>query len=96
MAFCDWLLSFNIIFFKVHPHCSLCHYVILVMAEYCCILFLLKHYLLISEREGVGGGGERHLPVVSPTYAFTACFLYVPWWELEPTALAYWEGAVTN
>ena len=29
-------------------------------------------------------------------YAFMGCFLYVPWWGIEPTTLAYQDDALTN
>ena len=50
-----------------------------------------KNFLFIDFRER-----KKHWLVVPLIYAVTGCFLYVPWPEIEPTTLMYWNNAVTN
>ena len=56
--------------------------------------FLNIHIYLIFifwwERE------RKHQFVVPLIYAFISWFLYVPWWEMEPATLVYWDDALTN
>ena len=39
---------------------------------------------------------EKHWPVVPPIYGFIGWFLYMPWPGIKPTALAYWDDALTS
>ena len=56
-----------------------------------------------GEREKEGGikrerwgERERERLVVPLIYAFIGCFLYVPWLEIEATALVFQDDALTN
>ena len=43
--------------------------------------------------------GEKHRFVVPLTCAFIGCLVvlfYVPWAEIKPTTLAYWDNTLTN
>ena len=60
------------------------------------LILFLDFYLLILDREERRKGGrkgererEKHRCVFQLTYAFTGCFLYVPWPGIEPATLAY-------
>ena len=62
-------------------------------------IFLI--YELILERVGKGRREretERNMDLfVGPlVYAFIGCLLYVPWPEIEPSPLVYWDNALTN
>ena len=58
------------------------------------ILFLFfNSFKLIWEREKER---EKHRFVVSPIYAFTGLFSYVPWQGIQPSMLAHRDDASTN
>ena len=56
--------------------------------------------LLILERVRRGGEWEtereKYWFVVPLIYALIGCYLCVPWSDIEPTTLVYWDGALTN
>ena len=54
------------------------------------IFFLIYWFL---EREE---GGEKHRLVVLHIYTFIGWVFYVPWPEIEPTALVYQDNIPTN
>ena len=57
------------------------------------IALFFKFYLLILER---GREREKHQFGVPLLYAFTGCFLYVPWPEVKPEALAHLDYNLTS